>query len=373
MPEYDDHDLERRLREQRSEAGDEFVDRIAAGVRSRRASSPRPRLTLAFALSLAVLVSLVAFGGVGAASSAFQSSTAAVRSAVGVLARRQGAWRRLQAEEDSREASVPAEGADLPASGEVRGEGHQGHQVRVGRRGQEAAPREEDRHRPDTDSGDRVPPGDDPGVPRSRPGFQGRALPGAGGGSRPNRRPSEPIASHPTAGGSMIRPPSVFSLVFRLEGAQPVLCPPSIADAREEDQLERGERGDDPDRPPRSLADAVIRSNVRSHRHSRGRLRRAARARHDHGDDGRDPPAVDEQHARAAARARRAQRASDVREGALRHVRVGQEWSSGARPSAVASPRRPPKTTPSRVSAPVSAPASASSSERPSEVSARGW
>ena len=83
MPEYDDHDLERRLREQRSEAGDEFVDRVAAGVRSSRVSSQRPRLTLAFALSLAVLVSLVAFGGVGAASSAFHSSTAAVRSAVG--------------------------------------------------------------------------------------------------------------------------------------------------------------------------------------------------------------------------------------------------------------------------------------------------
>jgi hypothetical protein len=49
----------------------------------RRHRSPRPRLGLAFAVSLALLVSLVAFGGVGAASSALHSSAAAVRSAVG--------------------------------------------------------------------------------------------------------------------------------------------------------------------------------------------------------------------------------------------------------------------------------------------------
>jgi hypothetical protein len=83
MPGHDDHDLERGLRAQRPEARDEFVQNIAAAVRSRRQSSPRPRLGLSVALSLAILVSLVAFGGVGAASSALHSSAAAVRSAVG--------------------------------------------------------------------------------------------------------------------------------------------------------------------------------------------------------------------------------------------------------------------------------------------------
>jgi hypothetical protein len=83
MPGYDDHDLERRLREQRSEASEEFVENLSADLRSRRHPSARPRLTLAFALSIALLVSLVAFGGVGAASSALHSSAAVVRSAVG--------------------------------------------------------------------------------------------------------------------------------------------------------------------------------------------------------------------------------------------------------------------------------------------------
>ena len=83
MPGHEDHDLERELRAQRPEARDEFVQHLATALRSRRHSSPRPRFGLAFALSLATLVSLVAFGGVGAASDALHSSAAAVRSAVG--------------------------------------------------------------------------------------------------------------------------------------------------------------------------------------------------------------------------------------------------------------------------------------------------
>jgi hypothetical protein len=83
MPGHDDHDLERGLRAQRPEARDELVQDIAAAVRRRHQSPRRSRFGLAFALSLATLVSLVAFGGVGAASSALQSSSAAVRSAVG--------------------------------------------------------------------------------------------------------------------------------------------------------------------------------------------------------------------------------------------------------------------------------------------------
>jgi hypothetical protein len=83
MPGHEDHDLERELRAQRPEARDEFVQHLAAALRSRRHSSPRPRFGLAFALSLAILVSLVALGGVGAASDALHSSAAAVRSAVG--------------------------------------------------------------------------------------------------------------------------------------------------------------------------------------------------------------------------------------------------------------------------------------------------
>jgi hypothetical protein len=83
MPGRDDHDLERGLRAQRPEARDEFVQNLAAAVRSRRYRSPHRRFGLAFALSLGILVSLVAFGGVGAASSALHSSAAAVRSAVG--------------------------------------------------------------------------------------------------------------------------------------------------------------------------------------------------------------------------------------------------------------------------------------------------
>jgi hypothetical protein len=82
MPGHDDHDLERALRAQRPEARDEFVQDLAAVVRSRRHSAPRPRFGLAFALSLSILASLFAFGGVGAASSALHSSAAAVRSAV---------------------------------------------------------------------------------------------------------------------------------------------------------------------------------------------------------------------------------------------------------------------------------------------------
>ena len=83
MPGHDDHDVERALRAQRPEARDEFVQDLAAAVRGRRHSAPRPRFGLAFALSLSILVSLFAFGGVGAASSALHSSAAAVRSAVG--------------------------------------------------------------------------------------------------------------------------------------------------------------------------------------------------------------------------------------------------------------------------------------------------
>ena len=84
MPGHDDHDLERRLREQRPVARDEFVEGLAAKTRSSRSHpSARPRLTLAFALSLALLVSLVAFGGVGAAKNAVSSSASSVRSAWG--------------------------------------------------------------------------------------------------------------------------------------------------------------------------------------------------------------------------------------------------------------------------------------------------
>jgi hypothetical protein len=59
------------------------VQDLAVAVRSSRHSAPRPRFGLAFALSLSILVSLFAFGGVGAASSALHSSATAVRSAVG--------------------------------------------------------------------------------------------------------------------------------------------------------------------------------------------------------------------------------------------------------------------------------------------------
>jgi hypothetical protein len=83
MPGHDDHDLERRLREQRPVARDEFVQGLAAKTRSRSHPTARPRLTLAFALSLALLVSLVAFGGVGAAKNAVSSSASSVRSAWG--------------------------------------------------------------------------------------------------------------------------------------------------------------------------------------------------------------------------------------------------------------------------------------------------
>ena len=76
MPGHDEHDLERRLREERPEARDEFVQSLAAEVRGRRSHpSARPRLTLAFALSLALLVSMIAFGAVGAAKDAVSSST----------------------------------------------------------------------------------------------------------------------------------------------------------------------------------------------------------------------------------------------------------------------------------------------------------
>jgi hypothetical protein len=83
MADSDDDDLGQRLRNERPEAPEELVRRVAEGTRTRRYPRPRPRLTLAFALSAALLVSLVAFGGVGAASSAVHSSAAALRSAVG--------------------------------------------------------------------------------------------------------------------------------------------------------------------------------------------------------------------------------------------------------------------------------------------------
>ena len=83
MAGHDDHDLERRLREQRPVARDEFVQGLAAETRSRSYPSARPRLTLAFALSLALLVSLVAFGGVGAAKTAFHSTTSSLSQAWG--------------------------------------------------------------------------------------------------------------------------------------------------------------------------------------------------------------------------------------------------------------------------------------------------
>ena len=83
MPGHDDHDLERRLREQRPVARDEFVQGLAGKVRdSRSHPSARPRLTLAFALSLALLVSLVAFGGIGAAKNAVSASTSTIKSAI---------------------------------------------------------------------------------------------------------------------------------------------------------------------------------------------------------------------------------------------------------------------------------------------------
>jgi hypothetical protein len=83
MPGHDDHDLERRLRDQRPVARDEFVQGLASKMRSGSHPTARPRLTLAFALSLALLVSLVAFGGVGAAKNAVSASTSSVRTAVG--------------------------------------------------------------------------------------------------------------------------------------------------------------------------------------------------------------------------------------------------------------------------------------------------
>ena len=74
MPGHDEHDLERRLREQRVEASSDFVQSLAADVQGRSHPSARPRLTLALALSLALVTSMVAFGGVGAASSAWHSA-----------------------------------------------------------------------------------------------------------------------------------------------------------------------------------------------------------------------------------------------------------------------------------------------------------
>lgn len=71
------------LRDERPEAREEFVGSVVAEMGADRYPSARPRLMLAFALSLALIVSLVAFGGVGAASSALHSSTSAVKSAVG--------------------------------------------------------------------------------------------------------------------------------------------------------------------------------------------------------------------------------------------------------------------------------------------------
>ena len=84
MRDDEDRDLEGKLGDERREAREEFVQTLAADVRRRRAASAgsRPRLTLAFALSLALLVSAIAFGGVGAASNALHSSTISVRSAV---------------------------------------------------------------------------------------------------------------------------------------------------------------------------------------------------------------------------------------------------------------------------------------------------
>jgi hypothetical protein len=83
MPERDRHDLERRLRDARSEPDAQFVQRVTASVGRRQHSTPRPRLTLAFAVTMALLASMIAFGGVGAAKNAINSSTSAVRSAVG--------------------------------------------------------------------------------------------------------------------------------------------------------------------------------------------------------------------------------------------------------------------------------------------------
>jgi hypothetical protein len=80
----DDWDLEARLHDERHEARAEFVQTLAADVRSRHSASARsrPRVTLAFALSFALLVTAVAFGGVGAASNALHSSTSSLKSAV---------------------------------------------------------------------------------------------------------------------------------------------------------------------------------------------------------------------------------------------------------------------------------------------------
>jgi hypothetical protein len=80
----DDRNLEGRLRDERQDAPEEFVQTLAHEVRSRRdvSARSRPRLTLAFALSLALLISAISFGGVGAASNALHSSTSSVRAAV---------------------------------------------------------------------------------------------------------------------------------------------------------------------------------------------------------------------------------------------------------------------------------------------------
>jgi hypothetical protein len=83
MPGHDDHDLERRLRGERIEPNAQFVQRVAATVRGRQHSTSRPRLTLAIALTMALLTSMIAFGGVGVAKNAINSSTSAVRSAMG--------------------------------------------------------------------------------------------------------------------------------------------------------------------------------------------------------------------------------------------------------------------------------------------------
>ena len=144
MPGHDDHDLERRLREQRPVARDEFVQGLAAKTRSRSHPTARPRLTLAFALSLALLVSLVAFGGVGAAKNAVSSSASSVRSAWAATGT-SGTQGRQRRQRLAGASSVPRQGADLLPEGQVRRhlplrDGHEdGLQVEVAV-GQAAAP-----------------------------------------------------------------------------------------------------------------------------------------------------------------------------------------------------------------------------------------
>jgi len=90
MPDHEECDLESRLRRERSEPTDEFLQQVAATVHGRgrtahgqSRTAARPRAMFAVASSAGLFVALFAFGGVGVASSALRSSSSMVKAAVG--------------------------------------------------------------------------------------------------------------------------------------------------------------------------------------------------------------------------------------------------------------------------------------------------